>query len=257
MIFADWLIVSALVAGVIGSVHCAGMCGGIVGALTVASGAAARSIPIHATQSARSRALALPLAYNAGRIVSYGIAGAFVGGLGNIAGAGVDNGWLGDANLNFIGRIIAGSFMIALGFYLTAWWRGLAVLEDVGAKLWRRLEPYGRALLPPRNRRQGFALGLLWGWLPCGMVYTALAGALASGDAIRGALTMLAFGAGTLPMLLGLSIGARGAWLAQLRRERWRTLAGVAFIAVGAYGIMSAPLHDRAAAHTHAAHAPA
>lgn len=252
MIFADWLIVSAFIAGLIGSVHCVGMCGGIVGALSLSSAAKTRSIPIQSQLTASARSdRRLPLAYNAGRIASYSIAGALAG----LLGAGLFDGTQ-VARIGSVGSIVAGLFMIALGLYLAAWWRGLAVLENLGAKLWRRIEPYGRALIPPRNAKQGFALGMIWGWLPCGMVYTALAGALASGETARGALAMLAFGVGTLPMLLGLSFGARSAWLANLRRghSRWRAAIGLAFIVLGAYGILAPTTHVHGVAPVHTVH---
>lgn len=232
MPISDWLIVSALITGFLGSVHCVAMCGGIVGALSV-GGTARPSIPIHLQAGALARSSrGLPLAYNGGRILSYTIAGALAG----LVGTGLYDG----VALARVGNVIAGLFMIALGLYLAAWWRGLAALENLGAKLWRKIEPYGRALLPPRTLKQGFALGMVWGWLPCGMVYTALAGALASGDMLHGALVMFAFGVGTLPMLLGIAFGARGAWLASWRRgqSRWRAAIGLVFIFVGLYGML-------------------
>lgn len=236
MLMNDWLIVSALITGLIGSVHCVAMCGGIVGALTV-GGTTRPAIPIRLHDAAAQSPRLLPLAYNGGRILSYTIAGALAG----LAGAGLYDG----VALARVGNVIAGLFMIALGLYLAAWWRGLAALEHLGAKLWHKIEPHGRALIPARTLKQGFALGMVWGWLPCGMVYTALAGALVSGDLLHGALVMLAFGLGTLPMLLSIAFGARAAWIASWRRgrSRGRAAIGLLFIFVGLYGMLAPTPH--------------
>lgn len=115
-------------------------------------------------------------------------------------------------------------FVIALGLYLGDWWRGLAAFERLGSKLWRYLQPLGRRFLPVTRWRGAFAVGLLWGWLPCGLVYAALALALAAGGALAGALIMLAFGLGTLPALI--SLGFAGRWLAALGHPGARRVAG-------------------------------
>lgn len=119
-----------------------------------------------------------------------------------------------------LGIAISIAFVIALGLYLGDWWRGLTVFERLGAKFWRHLEPLGRRFLPVTRRRSALAIGLLWGWLPCGLVYAALALALVSGGAWQGASTLLAFGLGTLPALIAL--GFAGRWLAALRHAKAR-----------------------------------
>jgi hypothetical protein len=96
--------------------------------------------------------------------------------------------------------------MIALGLYLGGWWRGLAVIERAGAGLWRRIEPIGRRLLPIQSLTQAVAVGLVWAWLPCGLVYSVLILALGTGSPGQGPLLMLAFGLGTLPNLLGIGL---------------------------------------------------
>lgn len=242
----DWLIVSALLTGLVGSVHCVAMCGGIIGALGFGGTQSRRIVKIHvaATNEAPKANILFPLSYHTGRIASYSIAGAIAG----FVGAGVvDAAAL--AHITGVGAVIAGAFMIALGLYLASWWHGLAALERIGTRLWRGIEPYARRLLPPRNYKQAIALGMMWGWLPCGMVYTALVAAFASGDPLRGALVMLAFGLGTLPLLLGLSIGT-----GVLRRApgRLRPVVGVLLIALGAYGILGGILGGIRDAVTHA-----
>jgi hypothetical protein len=151
--------------------------------------------------------------------------------------------------------VVAGGFMIALGLYLSGWWVGLTRLEQWGARLWRRIEPYGRKLLPVRHPASALGLGFVWGWLPCGMVYSVLAWSLAAGSASAGASLMLAFGLGTLPMLLALGAAAR--WLAGITREPWvRRSAGLAVMLFGlGVWVFGFPGHGEHASHAPAAHA--
>ncbi|MGE5469273.1 MAG: sulfite exporter TauE/SafE family protein [Bacteroidota bacterium] len=202
--------------GLLGGTHCVGMCGGIVGALSM--GAPAR--------------WSMHLAYNAGRILSYAAAGA-------LAGA------VGAASLGFAGQFpvrlvlygVANLMLVALGLYLTGVTRALAFTERFGQHLWRRLQPLTRSFLPARTVSQAFPLGLLWGWLPCGLVYSALASALTAASPGRGALLMLSFGLGTLPNLL-----LAGIVLARLnefvRRPPVRLLSGLLVLGFGLYGLL-------------------
>ena len=177
---------AALVAGLLGSTHCLGMCGGI--ATLVGSGAG---------QPRFSRTLA----FNAGRLGSYAMAGALMGGLGWHLGAAVDSvAW---GNLL---RAAMGVLMIAVGLQVATGWDGLSRLERVGVPLWRQLSPLARRLDPRHSGLHALAFGALWGWLPCGLVYSALLTALVSGGAGAGAGVMLAFGIGTLPAMLALGL---------------------------------------------------
>ena len=224
----DWLIGASFLMGLMGSVHCIGMCGGIVGALTMPIATRTIEIKPHAGRS-------LPLLYNLGRISSYILAGALAGALGFA--------WFEVTQLDrvaAVGRVVGGGFMLALGLYLGGWWRGLGMLEQLGTKAWRHIEPLGRRVLPPRRPLHAYALGFVWGWLPCGMVYAALGAALASGSSIGGAAVMAAFGLGTLPMLLGMSFGARAGWL-RLQHPHVRAMVGVVLVLGGLY-LMSSPL---------------
>lgn len=205
-------LLSALLVGFFGGVHCVGMCGGIVGALTFGLPESVRSRP--------AGAWPFHLAYNLGRITSYSLAGALAGGLG--AGLLLLS-ELREAQLML--QVLAALFMLALGLYLGGWWSGLARVERVGGHLWRRLEPLGRRLLPVASPAQAFALGLVWGWLPCGLVYSVLIWSLASGGALAGAQLMFAFGLGTLPNLL--LMGVLAAQLGSFVRRPWpRRVAG-------------------------------
>jgi hypothetical protein len=214
---------SAFMVALLGGVHCFGMCGGIVGALTLG---------LSPNASRRFTAL-LPylLAYNSGRILSYTVAGLLAGGVGAWA-----------ANLASVHhgqralQLIAGLFMVLLGLYLGGWWQGLHRLEQAGGVLWRRIEPLGRRLLPIRTPAQALGVGLVWGWLPCGLVYSVLIWAISAGGAAQGAFLMLSFGLGTLPALLAMGFFA--ATLARIAREAWvRRLAGALVIALGIHQI--------------------
>jgi sulfite exporter TauE/SafE len=229
------------VVGLLGSVHCAGMCGGIVGALSVAPTAGRPvPVPVRVVSAAAPPALANVLAYNLGRIGSYMTAGALAGGI----GAGIGQGANALARLPALqagGYWMANLMLAMLGLYLMDAWRGLARLEQGGQLLWRRVAPLLRRVLPRDGAGPGrmLAAGALWGWLPCGMVYSVLATAMLSGSAFTGALVMLAFGLGTLPMLLGL--GLLGARLrAQLGVRGVRLACGALVLGFGLLGLARA-----------------
>jgi len=205
----------AFLVGLLGGVHCIGMCGGIVGAI---------SLGMPGEQGTRWPML---LAYNLGRIASYTVAGAIAGGLGFFF-----SGLLPVQQAQQILLGVAGVVMILLGLYLGGWWNLLSYVEQAGGHLWKRIEPLGRGLLPVRRVGQGLALGMLWGWLPCGLVYSVLIWAVSAGGAGEGALLMFAFGLGTLPNLLAM--GAAAGQLQRLVRHVWvRRAAGLMIIAFG------------------------
>ena len=241
--------------GLAGSVHCVGMCGGIVGAISASAGGKPlppNVIPIQSAArfagglaaafiprpAAPARAIPRVLAYNAGRIGSYMVAGALAGGLANGAQSLAD---LAGLQLGFYW--LANLMLVALGLYLMNAWHGLAKLEQAGRVLWRRAQPWMapamKTLMPADRPRQAFALGALWGWLPCGMVYSVLLTAMLSGSALGGAAVMLAFGLGTLPMLTGL--GLLGARLRRAMQQRQvRIACGLLVLAFGMLGIARA-----------------
>jgi hypothetical protein len=198
---------AAFLVGLFGGVHCVGMCGGIVGALTF-------SLPNAKRESLGSLAPML-LAYNTGRVSGYVLAGALMGGLGAafLAVLSPDSVLL----FNRILQVFAALFMIALGLYLAEVWYGVAKVEQIGRTLWRHVEPLGRRFMPVNSPVKAFPLGFVWGWLPCGLVYSVLAWAFAAGSVLDGALLMLAFGAGTLPALL--LMGAAAATLTRFTRD--------------------------------------
>ena len=220
--------------GLAGSVHCAGMCGGIVGALSVAP-RPAFPVPVRTVAAQRlAPAAAQVAAYNAGRLASYATAGALAGGL-----AGGAASLAGLPALQAGAYVLANLMLVALGLYLMDAWRALAVLEQGGQVLWRRLSPLLRRVGPSAAPGRMLAAGALWGWLPCGMVYSVLVTAMLSGSAIGGAGVMLAFGLGTLPMLAAIGLaGARLRTLLQLRQVR--LACGLLILGFGLLGLWRA-----------------
>ncbi|MES2934113.1 MAG: sulfite exporter TauE/SafE family protein [Pseudomonadota bacterium] len=226
--------------GLLGSVHCVGMCGGIVGAFSAASvPKRAFPVPVVLERVAGNEMSGLDNvmrvgAYNAGRIASYGVAGAIAGGI-----AGGASAMTGISLLQIGGYWLANLMLVALGLYLMNLWHGLAWLELAGQTIWRWIQPLMKHLLPLDSPLKAFALGGLWGWLPCGMVYSILLSAMLSGSALGGAAVMLAFGLGTLPTLL--SMGLLGSQLKQwARRPALRMGGGVIVLAFGIFGLLRA-----------------
>lgn len=233
---------SAFTLGLLSAPHCAAMCGGIVAASQVGLGK--RRLP---TVGCR---VPLVLAQNAGRLASYVAAGALAGGLGQIAGSAAVVGAR-DAL-----RIAAAVALLLAGLTLAGLLPARASLERLGLPLWRRLQPIGRRLLPIDTWRRGLLFGAVWGFLPCGLVYSALSLAMLSASSPVGASTMLAFGLGTLPALVGMGALA-GVMGAVLRRAFVRRSAGLVIATFGilqlglAVGSIHARGLGRACCHGH------
>jgi len=221
---------SAFLAGVLGSTHCVAMCGGLATALGTRR---------HGTLRAQ------PLLYQLGRVTSYGIAGAIVGALGTVAGFAFEaSQWSAVLRLGTGLIVVLIGLNIALGSRLRGRW--LRAPERWGAVVWRRIAPLA-SRLPTQPALRALTLGLLWGWLPCGLVYSVLLAAAFAGSAWAGAATMIAFGLGTMPAMLGLSYaGGRftspGATLARL--------LGSVIVACGLW-TTSAPIATLFGAHQH------
>lgn len=188
--FSQSQYLAAFTIGLFGGVHCLGMCGGLISAIGFTHPSTQHRFPIL-------------VAYNLGRISSYSFAGALAGGLGATA--------LSLSDLHTAQQILylfAAIFMFALGLYLAGLWRGIAQLERIGTVFWRKLEPLSRRFIPVKTPWQALPFGMIWGWLPCGLVYTILIWSLSAGSMINGLLLMLAFGFGTLPNLLLMGVAA-------------------------------------------------
>jgi sulfite exporter TauE/SafE len=218
---------AAFLLALLGGAHCAGMCGGFVGALQL-------------TRAPQLSPGALAFGYHAGRLTSYTLAGLVAGGIGGAAYASE----ILPVQVFLLG---AGSAMLlVIGASLLGRRKWLTRLEPLGGRLWRKLAPFARKVYPPRTRLQAYAAGVVWGWIPCGMVYAALPLALTSGDASGGAAVMVAFGIGTLPTMLMLDLGVTKAARAPhgasagstfATAKAWlRPLAGAAVLAFGISG---------------------
>ena len=211
---AAWLL------GLVGAGHCFAMCGGIVAALSFAGGAG----------PAR---WSLTLGYNAGRIAGYALLGGLVAA---VAAALPSTGWP-------VARTVAGTLLIAMGLYVAGWWRGLLWLERGGEVVWRYLKPLGDRFLPLDSPPKAVVVGMIWGWLPCGLVYAALGYAAVQGQTLAGAAVMVAFGLGTLPALLlggALAVRLRSA----LTKPRVRLALALSYLLFGGWTIAGAWFHQ-------------
>lgn len=229
-------LLSLFLVGLFGGLHCAGMCGGIVSAIGIAGNPtparpAAGPASVARRRGELTRLLRL-LAYNGGRISSYVLAGAVVGGIGSSA-------FLMSRVLpvqQFV-FVLANLTLIVLGLYVSGVIRSIAPIEAAGRGLWRAIAPTAVRAMRGETPPRAWVAGMLWGFVPCGMVYAGLVAALTSASAIDGALLMAAFGLGTLPNLLALgwSAGRVARWL----QNRWvRAGAGILIIVFGVMGLL-------------------
>jgi hypothetical protein len=196
------LLLAAWLTGLAGSGgHCLGMCGGIVGALGIG-------------QRPGLAGFAVLSAAHAGRVLSYSAAGALAGLIGATAVTTVFG-----AHGLVVLRIAAAVLIGAIGVQLLLGRALLAPLERAGAVVWRRLAPLLKPLLPPRDPLRALAVGALWGWLPCGLVYAQLSVAATAGGALQGGLVMAVFGLGTSVGLTALAALLQSLGLARLPRQ--------------------------------------
>lgn len=212
---------SAFVIGLLGSGHCIVMCGGISTMLTTAI-----------SKEINHKKYRIVFAYNFGRIASYSVIGALVALTSSMTAKNIG------VPISAL-KTIAGVFLILLGLYLGQWLMWLSHVEHIGKKLWRYISPNTKKFIPIKNTRSAFALGALWGWLPCGLVYSTLTWALASANVVNGALIMLFFGLGTLPALLSVSLGTISV-KSLLSNLLFRKLAAILVILYGIYTILIA-----------------
>jgi sulfite exporter TauE/SafE len=221
---------AALVAGLAGSGHCLAMCGGVAGALAVRA---------HGADAGLGSRVSLALVYNVARIVSYAVAGALAGLLGRALVAAIDV-----AAMSLALRVVAGAVMVAAAGRLLFGWRLLDPLEAAGSGLWRRVMPWASGRTRSRNTLAGAtALGLAWGWLPCGLTYSMLLLAATTADATMGALVMAAFGLGTLPAMVTATVAFDRAARALSRKATLRTTAGALLLVFGAWTAGNAVYH--------------
>ena len=219
---ADFGLLPAFLVGLLGGGHWVGMCGGIVTAFSL-------------RRDGQQPAFSFHLAYNLGRIASY----TFIGALGGALGRSLS--LTGLAHMQNLLYALAQIVLILLGLYLAGWSSWVLVFERAGGVLWRRLQPLFTRLLPVRTLPQAVLAGAVWGWLPCGLVYSVLIATLATGGAAGGAALMLAFGLGTLPNLLGMGVFAAG--LKPFMQNHWvRRAAGLMVAGFGVWGLIALAL---------------
>jgi len=212
---------SAFIVGLLGAGHCLGMCGGITGMLTNAIG-----------PNNQFKKFQLVFSYNLGRLASYTLIGAIVGFSSSLAvkSTGFDVKYL---------HIVSALFIVLLGLYIGQFWQVLGRIEVIGKKLWQLISPLAKHFIPVNRPFQALGLGALWGWLPCGLVYSMLTWALASGSATTGAGLLFFFGLGTLPALLSMSYGVHYVQN-MMRNTRLRQSIGLLMIVYGIYSILIA-----------------
>jgi len=202
--------------GFLGAAHCVGMCGGIASAMSLTA------------VNPSGKLLTVSL-YNIGRLTSYALFGLIVGGAVSSASAVMTE----NAALNWL-RLLSAVVMIVLALYLGKWWQGLSYIEKGGQCLWKLISPWATKLLPLRSPLHALPLGFLWGWLPCGLVYSTITWAAVSGSAVNGALIMLAFGLGTLPSML--LVGVSASYVSGLKNSViFRQAGAMLLLAYGVY----------------------
>jgi len=224
--------VTAFLAGLLGSGHCFGMCGGIAGSLGALSGTGNRSIALPALQ------------FNFGRVLGYALLGALAGGVlgaaGEIMALKPMGKWL---------RALTALMVALIGLRFLLDWRGLDVIEKGGAGLWRRIMPIAVRISQRHDWIGRLGLGLCWGFLPCGLVYTVLMTAASTGSVAGGASAMFAFGVGTLPAMLGLTLAAPA--LSTFLSDRFvRRIVGFSLVVLAAW-MFATLLGSSGAGHHH------
>lgn len=205
---------AALLAGLLGSAHCLGMCAGISGLFAVNA-----SVATLRTQ------LPTALTYNLGRVLSYALLGLIVASFGSVVVKA-------SPDIARSVRLASGLIIILVGLKVAFDLRLLNAVERMGATIWGRIAPLAKSFVPVTNLRRALGLGLLWGWLPCGLVYSVLLIAATSAEPVHGATIMIAFGIGTMPAMIMTGIGA--AQVTQFMRRRSARLGfGLLIVALG------------------------
>lgn len=215
------VLITAFSTGLLGSLHCVGMCGGIATAL----GMSRR--PDNLAHRHRNNTHAL--LYQFGRISSYAVAGMIAGSFGEVLTQ-TDS----LKGFSIIVRIFSAVFVIGLGLYIAGWFPFFSNIEKIGLPIWKKISPLAKKLIPVKNGLQAYLLGSLWGWIPCGLTYSILLWTFTTGSMINSALIMIAFGLGTLPAMLSVTIGS--AQLSGLvKKPTVRKIAGVVMLLMGVY----------------------
>jgi len=208
--------VTAIFLGLFGASHCLVMCGGI-------AAAAGQADPHHRLRGA--------LLFNIGRVSSYTLAGLIVGALGL---------WLADLHtqIGLVLRSIAGLMLMLMGLYVARWAMWLTRIEHLGRGIWSIAQPVAQKRMGRSDPLSQWLLGALWGWLPCGLIYSTLSWVAASADPLNGALAMLGFGLGTLPAIFSASM-ASVFLMGIINRKSIRVIAGTLLFGYGVFTLIS------------------
>jgi len=201
-------LLAAFMLGLAGSTHCLTMCGGVHSVLSLKQPSASAGDSLVASSfgsvsSSENESLNKVALFSLGRVSSYALAGLALGSVSHVL-------QLAAPAVVPWARLLSGLLLLALAFYAGRWWMGLARVEKFAAYFWQAIKPATASLFPPRSGFAAFGLGALWGWIPCGMVYSALAWAVLAGPAIHASTLMLFFGLGTLPAMISAGLLSRG-----------------------------------------------
>lgn len=210
------LLLTALATGLAGSAHCLSMCGSINATLSLN------------TQHKRH----LP-SYHLGRLLSYTLLGSLLGLILPFLGL-----TLHQPKTAHLIRQLTSLLIIATGLYLLFDLTLIRRLERYGLILWKPLARLTQSLLPIQSHSDALLIGLLWGLLPCGLIYTALALAISSANPLIAALIMLSFGIGTLPAMLSISLFS-GIILRTLAHSYGKKTLGLFIIALGSWTLFA------------------
>lgn len=213
----------AFLLGLFSSVHCLGMCGGIIGALSM-------GLP-QAVRNSRYVSFLMVCSYNLGRIGSYTCAGVLFGSTVFLFPE--------SRGGHLVLQIIAAAVLVILGLNVGGWFPRWRLIESFGARAWRYIQPLGKRFLPVDSPVKAVLMGMIWGWVPCGLVYSVLLWAAASGGPASGALIMLCFGLGTLPGMVAAGLAAGGL---RGRLQRAALKKGLAVLII-LFGLASPWLH--------------
>ncbi|MFT5350533.1 MAG: sulfite exporter TauE/SafE [Gammaproteobacteria bacterium] len=209
----------AFLLGLGSSFHCIGMCGGIISALSL-------SLPVQ-TRNQPLQLLTLVCAYNVGRIGSYSLAGGLIGYFAYLSPLSSSGSFI-----YLIIQCLASAFLVGLGLHIAGWFPQMKKIEAAGLILWKYLQPFGKRFVPANNIPKAVMAGAVWGWLPCGLVYSVLLWTLSSMDPLKGALYMFMFGLGTLPSMISAGL-ASNAIMLMSAQAKLRTAAGIFIIVLG------------------------
>ncbi len=209
--------------GLFSTLHCVGMCGGIISALTLSLD--------QEIQNNKFKLATYVIAYNIGRISSYIAAGVIIGVVGTTL---ID--LIGRNSARQFAMMLSAAMMVAIGLYVGGWFPLLSHLDRFGAKLWKRIQPISKQFVPVKRPTQALGYGAVWGWMPCGLVYTALLLSAFGGGAVNGGIGMLAFGLGTIPAVVsaGFIAGSLNQWFHQplVRQTLGIVLVGFAIMSL-------------------------